>query len=214
MATKSQISEGRATRMFADLPEYELVQLAQMGTTAAFEELVYRTTDLCLRVACCVLGSSEDARDEVQNAFWLAYSRLELFTYQSKFSTWLVRIVINRCLMRLRVNQRRPVLANEVLNENGEWYTWDAITRETPEAELGRHEVREAVRRELRGMPPLLRTPIEMHFINELPVKDVAKELGLTVAAAKSRLHRGHLYLRERMLKHAAGRGPCSLTAR
>lgn len=196
-----------------DMPENELVQSAQNGDSAAFEELIRRTTDLCLRVAIAILGNREDARDEVQNAVWLAYSRLELFTCQSKFSTWLVRIVINRCLMRLRGNKRTPVVSNEVLTENGEWYTCDAFSRETPEGEFGRREVREAVRRELRAMPPLLRTPIEMHFIDELPVKEVARELGLTVAAAKSRLHRGHLYLRQRMLKHASRHGPSSLTA-
>ena len=57
------------------------------------------------------------------------------------------------------------------------------------------------------GIPALLRIPIEMHYINELPVKEVASELGLTVAAAKSRLHRGHLYLRDRMLRHTARPG-------
>ncbi|MBV8866950.1 MAG: hypothetical protein JO210_16260 [Acidobacteriaceae bacterium] len=79
---------------------------------------------------------------------------------------------------------------------------------------MGKREVMQALRRELRHVPPLLRRPIEMHYISELPVKDVASALGLSEAATKSRLHRGHLYLRDRMLKHAARRGPASLIAR
>jgi RNA polymerase sigma-70 factor (ECF subfamily) len=212
MTTQSDtVDHQPATR--ADMPEHELVRLAKSGDDVAFAELMARTKEVCLRVATCMLGNSEDARDELQASFWLAYSRLELFTYQSRFSTWLVRIVINRCLMRLRVRRRMPVCSNEVLSRNGEWYVCDAVTHETPEFYLGQQEVITMVQQELRRMPPLLRQPIQMHYIDQQPVKDVAKELGLTIAAAKSRLHRGHAYLRERMLKHVARRGPCTLTA-
>jgi len=198
--------------LWQDVAEHELVRLAKMGNVAAFEELLRRTTDICLRIAASILKSREDARDEVQNAIWLAYSRLELFTYQSKFSTWLVRIVINRCFLRLRSSQRRPMAESHLTTEDGRPRTYEAVTRETPELDLGRREVNQTLRRELRGIPPLLRIPIELHYINELPVKDVAIQLGLTISAVKSRLHRGQIFLRSRMLRHAAPSGLASLT--
>ncbi|MBV8812355.1 MAG: sigma-70 family RNA polymerase sigma factor, partial [Acidobacteriaceae bacterium] len=211
MTETPELSREEPTSAWADMPEHELVRMAKSGNSAAFEELISRTGDTCHRVAGCILRTREDVRDEVQNAFWIAYSRMALFTCQSKFSTWLVRIVINCCYMRLRVTQRTPVLTNCVMTEGGEWHSCEAVTRQTPEIDLGRREVRQHLRRELRGIPPLLRVPIQMHYLNELTVKEVASELGLTVAAAKSRLHRGHLYLRDRMLKHVARRGPASL---
>ncbi|MBV8865471.1 MAG: sigma-70 family RNA polymerase sigma factor [Acidobacteriaceae bacterium] len=206
--------EEQAASLWSDVPEHELVRLAKSGDGSAFEQLVSATSDVCLRMATCILGSTEDARDEVQNAYWLAYSRIELFTRRAKFSTWLVRIVINRCLMRLRSEQRTPILPNHITARNGAHYSCEGVTRATPELDLGKREVMQALRRELRHVPPLLRRPIEMHYISELPVKDVASALGLSEAATKSRLHRGHLYLRDRMLKHAARRGPASLIAR
>jgi RNA polymerase sigma-70 factor, ECF subfamily len=213
MADTAEDPKQGSRSSWEDVPEYELVRHAKMSDSAAFEELVNRTNDICMRVATCILRSKEDARDEVQNAFWIAYSRIELFTYESKFSTWLIRILINCCYMRLRIRQRTPIVPNHVMTERGEWYSCDPVTRETPEVALGDFEVHQHLRRELRSIPTLLRIPIEMHYIDELSVKEVATELGLTVAAAKSRLHRGHVYLRERMLKHAARRGPASLTA-
>ena len=105
MNKRAQPSEPET--IWRDVPEYELVRLTKLGNVPAFEELVSRTRDVCLRVATSILRCREDARDEVQNAFWLAYSRIDLFTYQSKFSTWLARIVINRCFLRLRTGQRR-----------------------------------------------------------------------------------------------------------
>jgi RNA polymerase sigma-70 factor, ECF subfamily len=210
--TRQALKNGLASP-WTDTAEHELVRLSKIGNRSAFEELVSRTTDVCLNVAGCILKSREDAQDEVQQAFWLAYSRIELFTYESKFSTWLVRIVINRCLMRLRTLQRAPMIANQVATEDGGWYCCEAVTRETPEMDLGRREITRHLRRELSSVPSLLRIPLEMHFLSELPVGEVASRLGLTVAAAKSRLHRGQLYLRDRMLKHTGRRGPASLVA-
>ena len=213
MARKPKVPTDTHTSYWADLPEHDLVHLAKMGDTRAFEELVRRTTDICLRVATCILRSHEDARDEVQNAFWLAYSKIELFTHQSKFSTWLARIVMNRCFLRLRTNRRRPtVVATHIETENGGLHEYEAVTSETPEADLGNREITQALIRELRGVPPLLRIPIELHYISELPVKEVADRLGLTTAAVKSRLHRGHLCLRDRMMKHTPQRGAAYLT--
>lgn len=204
-------SEVRKSR-WTDATEFELVRLVQGGNSAAFEELMHRTNELCLRVAICILGRREDARDEVQSAYWLAYSRLSSFTYQAKFSTWLTRIVINRCFMRLRRSRAMPVFTENIITENGESYVFEGVTHETPESDLGQTEVYCTLRRELSGIPPLLRVPIELHYIRELPVRDVAKELGISIAATKSRLHRAQQYLRVRMLKHSGRRGPAILT--
>jgi RNA polymerase sigma-70 factor, ECF subfamily len=199
---------------WANASETELVGLVKLGNKRAFEQLVHRTKDICLNVAAGMLGSREDARDEVQNAMWLAYSRIELFSYESKFSTWVIRIVINRCLMRLRLARNNPVLPDQVETEDGSWYSCEAVTRDTPENELSRREICTHLRHELCRLPPLLRVPLEMHYIHERPVIEVARELKLTVAATKSRLHRAHLYLRARMMKHAERRGTAGLLAR
>lgn len=196
----------------ANMTDHDIVRRVQGGDTEAFEELVNRTSEVCLRVATCILRRPEDARDEVQSAYWLAYSRLDSFTCQAKFSTWLTRIVINRCFMRLRNSRRTPILANNVMTESGEWFTYEGVTHDTPEAGLGQKEVYLALRRELGSIPPLLRIPIELHYIRELSLKEVANELGVSISAVKSRLHRGQLYLRDRMLKHSGNRGPAILT--
>jgi RNA polymerase sigma-70 factor (ECF subfamily) len=212
MTSTHRVSRETRGSAWADATEYELVRLVRDGNSAAFEELISRTNELCLRVASCILGSGEDAREEVQAAYWLAYSKLESFSYQAKFSTWLTRIVINRCFMRLRRRRTTPVVSENTITENGEHFTLEGITEETPESSLGRAEVYGVLSRELRAVPMLLRRPIELHYIRELPVRDVARELGISVAAAKSRLHRAHQYLRARMLKHAGRRGLCVLT--
>src|SRR4051794_9654128 len=80
-----------------ELSEDSLVQRAQKGDDAAFEELMSRTHSLCLSIATGILRNHDDAADEVQSAFWKAYTHITLFSQQARFSTWVVRILINLC---------------------------------------------------------------------------------------------------------------------
>ena len=91
---------------FARVEDDALVTLAQDGDNAAFTELVQRHSHTCRRLAVSILKNQEDAEDEVQNAIWKAYQHLAGFNQDAKFSTWLSRIVVNQCLMRLRKDKR------------------------------------------------------------------------------------------------------------
>jgi RNA polymerase sigma-70 factor, ECF subfamily len=204
---------GDSRHYYSDLSERDLVRKSKEQDAEAFEELIRRTQDQSFRTATAILGVEEDARDEMQNAYWLAYSRIAVFDFRAKFASWLTRIVINRCLMRLRQARRCPTVRNEWQNPEGASCLFEGIDAGTPELELEQKQVRQLLHRELRSIPPVLRTPIELHYLEELPVKTIARRLGLSTAATKSRLHRGQLYLRERMMKHMPERGWAAFVA-
>jgi RNA polymerase sigma-70 factor (ECF subfamily) len=192
--------------------EKELVAQAKHGDVDAFQELIGRSRHGCLRVATGILRNRDDAEDEVQNAFWKAYNHLALFGGQSTFSTWVTRIVINHCLMRYRRARRVQFISYDSLSSDGDWYvTYEPTSKESPEEGVGDREVREALHIELRRLPILLRIPIEMYFIHGRTLDEVAGDLGISVAATKSRLHRGQEYLRDRMLRHCGQRGLATL---
>lgn len=198
----------------ADLPESTLVRLAQQGNQAAFRELTGRTREGCVRMAMTILKNRDDAEDEVQNALWKAYTHLPLFNHQSAFSTWLIRIVINHCLMRYRRLRRVRFVSYETAGSDGEWYALhQPIQTETPEYSLGREQLNQLLRTEIRRIPPFLRAPLEMRYLQDRSLEDVASTLGISVAATKSRLHRAQGYLKDRMLPHCGTRGAATLTA-
>ena len=85
-----------------------LVARLRNGDSRAFEELVRRDTPRLLRVARRFLDSEEDARDAVQDAFVSAFRSISKFDSTALLSTWLHRIVINACLMKLRTRRRKP----------------------------------------------------------------------------------------------------------
>ena len=74
----------------------ELIESARGGNTDAFTELVNRHYQSSLKLARSILRDFEDAEDEVQNAFTKVYLHLSRFEGNSRFSTWLSRIVVNQ----------------------------------------------------------------------------------------------------------------------
>jgi RNA polymerase sigma-70 factor (ECF subfamily) len=198
----------------AHLADDELVLMAQGGDNEAFGELVERHQATCKRLAYSVLKDKQDAEDEVQNALWKAYEHLGQFQRDAKFSTWLSRIVLNQCLMRLRKDKRARFL---YLDEGvaGEEVARLDLPDEgaTPETALAQSEVGRVLETEIRRIPPMLRDVFMMRDVQEMPMPDVAEKLGISIAAAKSRLLRARLELRSRMEKHTGRLGLATLTA-
>jgi len=188
--------------------------MAQGGDNVAFTELVERHQPTCKRLALSILRDQSDAEDEVQNALWKAYEHLGQFQQDAKFSTWLSRIVVNQCLMRLRKDRRAKFLYLDEGVAGEEVMTLDLPDlAETPEEALAHLEIGTVLKTEINRIPPMLRDVFMLRDVEELPMPDVASRLGITIAAAKSRLLRARLELRERMEKHQGRMGVATLTA-
>jgi RNA polymerase sigma-70 factor (ECF subfamily) len=191
------------------------LERAKKGNDDAFEILIRRSYHGCMRIAVSILGDSDEAADVVQHAFWRAYVHLSKFEGQARFSTWVGRIVINRCLTRLHSGKRwQPVpfeTATESAANAAAHKVRQGADRDNPERLLSRKEMQLLVRKEVRQIPVLLRQPLEYHHLHGLPLEQVAGRLGISVSAAKSRLNRAHKYLRQRMTRHCGAHGPKAL---
>jgi RNA polymerase sigma-70 factor (ECF subfamily) len=116
--------------------------------------------------------------------------------------------------MRLRQARRAKFLYIDETHVGEDLATLELPdARKTPEQTLGQSELAMVLNREIRRIPPLLRNVFLLRDIQELPMPDVAEQLGISVAAAKSRLLRARLELRNRMEKHFGRLGPATLLA-
>ena len=193
-----------------DLSDDQLLTLAQAGEEGAFAELMSRNSSSSFKLALSILKDRQDAEDEVQNSYWNAWRYLGRFQRDSKFSTWISRIVINQCLMRLRKARKASFLYLEEGAAGGEVGVMELPDRgPTPEAELGGKEMSAILHREIRRLPPLLRKVVVQRDLEELSMDDVAGQLGISLAAAKSRLLRARSELKQRLQRH---RGPSAPT--
>ena len=197
-----------------ELSDDALVEQCKAGDKAAFDQLMLRYHSAALKVALSIVRDRQDAEDEVQNAFWKAFEHIQQFNRDAKFSTWLTRIVVNQCLMKLRKSRRARYTYIDDMVVGEEIVSIDLKdNRETPEQQLGRTEVAEALYQEIRRTPPLLRNVFLLREVQHRPMPEVAEELGISVAAAKSRLLRARSELRNRMKRHHGEVGPATLMA-
>ena len=185
------------------LSDDELLTLAQQRNEAAFEELMSRNSSTSFKLALSILKDRQDAEDEVQNSYWNAWRYVGQFQRGSKFSTWISRIVINQCLMRLRKGRRASFLyLDEGAVDGGVSQVELPDRKSTPEAELGNQEMSAILHREIRKLPPLLRNVLVLRDLDELSMAEVAERLGISIVAAKSRLLRARSELRLRLERH------------
>jgi RNA polymerase sigma-70 factor (ECF subfamily) len=196
---------------YREMADDALVSLCQQGDQAAFDELMRRHQVSAMKVAISIVRDRHDAEDEVQNAFWKAYEHINQFQRDAKFSTWLTRIVVNQCLMRLRRARR----ARFAYIDDAESDDIRAVDLKdlglSPESQLGLSEVAAVLQLEIKRTPPLLRNVFLLRDVENKPMPEVAARLGISVAAAKSRLLRARAELRSRMRRHYGDIGPATL---
>ncbi len=140
---------------------------------------------------------------------------LAAFRGEAKFSTWLTRIVVNQCLMRLRQLRRAKLFhLEEAIGAPEDNLTLELRDfRRSPEQELGQEQVAVVLQEEIRRTPPLLRNVFLLRDVEQRPMPEVAEKLGISVAAAKSRLLRARAELRVRLQKHCGSTGAATLIA-
>jgi RNA polymerase sigma-70 factor, ECF subfamily len=181
-----------------------LVHAAKEGDVSAFDKIVRRHDRKLLRIAQSVTHNREEAEDAVQEAFFKAYQKLHQFQENAKFSTWMIRIVLNEALMKLR-KQRHA--REESLDSNFPSDS-DVLPRDladwspNPQELYGAVEFREILIECLGSLQPGLRLVFVLRDIEELSISETCEALSLSVAAVKSRLFRARLQLRERLTGH------------
>jgi RNA polymerase sigma-70 factor (ECF subfamily) len=175
-----------------------LVSAARDGNANAFAELRDRHSSKILRTTYRITGNWEDAEDALQDAFLKAFLHLNKFEGRSSFLSWVTRIAINMSLMILRKKRANRELSIDVSDNDCESCDrWEPLDlREDPERLYARHERAELLRRAIRRLRPALRTAVELQQAQEYSMQELADSLGISLAAAKSRLLRARLSIR------------------
>jgi len=177
---------------------------AAVSLDQAFSELVENQTDFAFNVAYRMLRNVEDAQDAVQEAFISAYRAFPTFKGQSKASTWLYRIVVNACLMKIRKDKSRAKYLIQTGYDDAVVQDWG----NNPEQAAINGELRDVVEAGLDGLSPELRAAVVLRDVQGLTTEEAAETLSLSVSAFKSRLHRGRVLLRKSLAGYFARPSP------
>ena len=178
-----------------------LIQEAQRGNRAAFEELVRHYDQAVLRLALHLTGTEQDAQDVYQDAFLKAYKNIGNFRFECSFYTWIYRIVTNLCLDHLRKRNVRKEDAPVAKDSSGGEYDLldqvpDVRAGANPERDLMRRQLGARISGALEKLTPRERMVFELKHYHGLKLRTVGEILHTTEETAKNTLFRATQKLR------------------
>ena len=179
--------------------EQELIAALRRRDSDAFTFLFDSYSDKVYRLAAGLLEDDMEAEGVVQESFLRLFERLDQFEERSKLSTWLYRVAYNAAIDRLR--KRRPTLSLDVSDDEEEFPAPIILTdwRDMPERLLTQAEIRQELDKAIAALPEKYRGIFILREIEGVSTQETAVIAGLSISAAKVRLHRARLFLRERL---------------
>lgn len=180
-------------------PETELIARAARGEAQAFEAIMRRHNRLLFRTARSILKSDQDAEDALQDAYLRAWRALSGFRAEARLSTWMVRIVVNEALARLRRKSADiiPLEAAMTATDPDIQAALVAESTTTPEHQTQRIQLRRLLEGRIDQLPDAFRTVFVLRAVEEMDVPEVAHALGIPEATVRTRFFRARSLLRE-----------------
>lgn len=175
--------------MLSQVDDNVLTAQALAGDREAFRRLLERHYDMIYRVAFRYVGSAADAEDIAQDVCVTLAGKLDRFGGRSRFTTWLVSIVINRCRDMLR---RRSASAKLMENYAALREMDAADTADTDERTAWLHDT-------LQELEPTLRETVLLVVAEEMSHAEAAEALGCAESTVSWRMHQAKKALRARM---------------
>jgi RNA polymerase sigma-70 factor, ECF subfamily len=188
-----------AAPMFDKTPDAQLAALAAAGDARAFEAIMRRHNRLMFRTARSILKSDAETEDAVQDAYLSAWRALGTFREDAKLSTWLVRIVLNEALKRVRRRNSNVVMfdTGAAIGEEQLEASMEADHDEQPELAASRAEMRRLMEARIDELPELFRTVFMLRAVEEMSVEEVSAALDIPETTVRTRFFRARAQLRE-----------------
>jgi RNA polymerase sigma-70 factor, ECF subfamily len=183
-----------------EVTEQDLIRRVRDGDKEAFYTLVRPYDRAVFFATRSVLANDADAEDAAQEAVFKAFTHINAFRGESKFSTWLIRIAINEARMMLRKQHRRlyESLDEPTADEQGDYWPKDfADWREIPIEAVQLKELREALSKALASLEPKYRQVLVLRDIEHFSIVETAEALGISETNVRTRLHRARLRMRD-----------------
>ncbi|MDA8122326.1 MAG: sigma-70 family RNA polymerase sigma factor [Deltaproteobacteria bacterium] len=188
------------------LDDNVLLEELRVGNPEAVEALFDRFHGKIYGLAMSIVKNESDAEEAVQDVFMTVVRKAHTFKGNSALYSWIYRICVNTCLMRLRGKRRHETVSIEefmpMFTEDGMHASpiddWSKeVERKALDKELGR-----MIRKSTENLSEKYRVVFVLSDVEGLSNEETAKILGLTVPAVKSRLHRARLYMREQLSRY------------
>lgn len=175
------------------LSDEAAVRKVLQGEKNAYEVIMRRYNQRLFRIARTYIRDEDEIEDVVQEAYIKAYEQLQCFEFRSRFSTWLIRILMNEALARVRKQKRFTALPVDGQAETGRALV---PNEETPMERLMNAELKEILEQAVDDLPEKYRLVYMMREIEGMSVAETSECLSITQTNVKVRLNRAKEMLR------------------
>lgn len=174
--------------------DLKIIRRIITGKKHDFELLIRKFNQQLFRIGMAYLKNETDTEDAMQSAYLKAFEHLSSFRAEASFSTWLIRIMMNECLLLIRAKEKSK---QESASRDVEDYQPDGMQI------LINTEMKELLERSILKLPQKYRLVYIFRSINEFSTLKTAELLSLTPENVKVRLHRAKQLLKDAILKEA-----------
>ncbi len=203
----SSITGGKSNReSSSSTPDEKLIEsFINENDEGAFEEIVNRYVDKIYGLALRITRNQNDAEEVLQDVFLTLAKKIDTFRGEAKFSSWLYRVTANASYMRLRAERKHETdisLEDYVPYDDNGTLMGRVASKDwslRPDKALFSKEAMDIIERAVEELPESYRVVFHLRDIEGLSNEEASQILGISVPAIKSRLHRGRLFLRDRL---------------
>ncbi len=196
------VAKGSPIGITADTSDVFLVAAAKDGDHQAYAELCRRHSKQIRRTILRITRDVADAEDMLQEALLKAYVHIGRFEGRSAFSSWLTRIAVNSALMLLRKKRSHYVYSLESGSDVDDFKLPEPMeTSYNPEESCIQNALKDELDHAIRYLSPTLRGVAQIRYREDASVAQIAKMLGISESAVKSRLLRARSKIRARFKK-------------
>ena len=175
------------------LNDEEIIARILHGEKDLYSMIVRRYNQRLYRVGMSIINDDTEVEDAMQVAYINAYENLGKFAFRSSFPTWLTRILINECLLRLR-KRKKSISMND---ENMENVMRQNKEPQTPVTAIVNSELRSILNNAISKLPEKYRSVFVMREIENMNIAETKECLDLSEVNVKVRLNRAKAMLRD-----------------
>lgn len=186
------------------MSETEIIHKLQQGNEQAFKQLVENYQKLVVNTCFGIVHNTEDAEDIAQDVFIEVYRNIQKFKGDSKLSTWLYRIAVNRSLNHIRDNKKNKwfrSFEDEVTAKNRQLQQIQSSKTDQPEFELENKQRAIILHEAINSLPENQKVAFTLSKYEELSYQEIAEVMELSVSSVESLLFRAKKGLQKKLYK-------------
>lgn len=183
--------------IYTDTDEKVIIQKILEGEKALFEVLIRRTNAILYKIARIHGFNHQDSEDLMQESHISAFQHLQSFAYRSSYKTWISKIMVNKCLYKLKYGYQGKE-TNEIFNENAQpMHT--SITSSSTDVTVNNNELGKVLENCIQHLPFIYRSVFLLRELEGHSVIETAEMLGITEVNVKVRLNRARIMMQKEL---------------